>query len=273
MTSLLSRAEWISRSANNWGSRPLRATTRVLARFRWLLCALGLAIFFSMGHVAGARQKEQELLKTKAVVAERYELRRPDGTLAASLAAGEGKKVSLSFVDQKGNVRLNVGLVDNGSPGITLMGANGLPKLALGVDPTLDNPAIVLWDDDGEAAITLGIVKGHGPTLAIGSRGRSSVSAGVSTQGAASVKLLDGSGMPRVALTNLDDGPEIVFTDANDHVRARLKVNPDGSPKFALYDRNNKERLIAQTDKEGRPSIRFVDPANNTLKELTADLE
>jgi hypothetical protein len=57
----------------------------------------------------------------------------------------------------------------------------------------------------------------------------------------------------------------------------RIHATFQASDKTSLWfnggDRYHKERLIAQTDKEGRPSIRFVDPANNMLKELTADLK
>ena len=63
---------------------------RALSRWRWPLFVLFLTLFFSMGHLAGAVQKEQEILRAKSVIAERYELQGPDGKKYATLGKEPG---------------------------------------------------------------------------------------------------------------------------------------------------------------------------------------
>ena len=43
-----------------------------------------LGVFFSLGHLAGAVQKEEDTLKTDLIEAEKYQLRGSDGKLAAT---------------------------------------------------------------------------------------------------------------------------------------------------------------------------------------------
>ena len=59
-----------------------------------------IAVFFSMGHLAGAyqKEKEQQELKAKTITSERFEVRGPDNKLRASLSNGPGNgEVYLSF--------------------------------------------------------------------------------------------------------------------------------------------------------------------------------
>jgi hypothetical protein len=250
----------------------LRALIHSIGCRRRLPYLLVLAIFFSLGHLAGAVQKEQQFLKTKVVIAERYELRTPDGKLAASLGTGAQKQTLLSFFDQQGTARLALGITKDGKPGVFLTGANGLPRLSLVAGPGRDDPAIALCDDQGTPAVTLSLVKGVGPTLTIGRTGRKSIALNVSKEGSSSIAFYDDAGKSRILLANPDEGPQVTFFDNDTRMRASLKLDADGSPKLILYDGNGKERLVAQTDKQGRPSIRFIDPANDMVKELASDL-
>ena len=100
---------------------------RIVWRYRGLSIVLVFFAFFSMGHFAGAVQKEQELLKAGVVSAERYELRGADGRLGAVLAVEPSGEVNLRFTNKKGTSSLIAGLDANGSPEISFLeDKNGL---------------------------------------------------------------------------------------------------------------------------------------------------
>ena len=48
---------------------------------------------------------------------------------------------------------------------------------------------------------------------------------------------------------------------------------PDGAASFSLWDLDRRERLVVQTDKDGKPAIRFIDPANQTVKEIKTNVQ
>jgi hypothetical protein len=253
-------------------ARQVGASTQYRRWCRWAIWTLALTIFFAMGHLAGAVQKEQELLRATSIIAERFELRRPDGKLAASLAEGDKKQVLLSFFDANGKVRLAIGVTDNGAPHIAFFGADGGERLTLMIGPVIEEPAIILNDDEGSPAITLSHTRALGSHLMIGKAGRNRVAVGVTEKGMASIQFIDAKGDARIQLSLTDDAPELVFLEGRNVARACLKLDPDGAPSFRLFDQHNRERLIAQTDRDGRPSIRLIDPVKNTVKELQVDI-
>ena len=108
--------------------------SRSLARRKWPLFLLSMFVFFSMGHLAGGFQKEQDILKAKAIVAEGYELRGPDGKPAALLHLTPQGQGELSFLDDTGRPRIEVGFDGLGSPGVRLLGPDRHLRASLAVD-------------------------------------------------------------------------------------------------------------------------------------------
>jgi len=244
-----------------------------LSRCQWLYYTLVLVIFFAMGHFAGATQKEQSLLKARSISAQRYELRRADGTVGASLVEGRRGETLLTFLDQKGRSRLTVGLTERGAPSIRLLGEDEQLKIGLMVNPLDDAPTVFLCDDSGDNVVSFGVWKGLGSNLRIGKAGRGGINLRVSPEGSAFVDFLDQTNKSRILLSVLDDAASLSLMDKDHLVRASLRILQDGSPNFTLFDPKNRERLIVLTDKDGKPSIRFIDPDNNMQRELTADVK
>lgn len=241
-----------------------------LSRFRWPLMMAIAALIFSIGHGAGAYQKEEEILKTRMISAEKFEVRGPDGKLRASLAQGKNEGAILSFYDESGRSRLIIGTDAKGTPSISFLNDKdkGAPKMLLSVDPNDGTPQIILFDDHGAPTVHLGLVKGFGPDLSLGKVGQGRISLYVTEKGDAAIQLLDPKNHPRLSLSVADAGPSISLLDDNQAVRATWRVLPDGTPDFSLSDRHSRERLVVTTDKDGRPSIRFVDPDTKTFREL-----
>jgi hypothetical protein len=242
-----------------------------LTECRWLYFTLALTGFFAMGHFAGASQKEKSLLKAQSISAEKYELRRTDGKVGARLAQDRRGATRLTFFDQRGLSRLEVGLTEQGAPSIMLLGEDERPKIGLAVDAVKGDPQLFLCDDSGDHVISLAASKGLGPNMTIGRVRRGGVSVGVLPDGSASVDLTDTSNQARISLSVDEETAGISFADKDHRLRACLRVLKDGSPAFSLYDRNQRERLIVHTDKDGKPSIRLIDPDRNSEKVLTID--
>jgi hypothetical protein len=245
--------------------------TRIIARCRWPFFALCLVIFFSIGHLAGAVQKEEEILRAKEVIAEKFELRGPDGTLAASLSVSRVGQARLVFFDKNRNRRIGIGFDPLGSPGISLHDANGEVRVHLKVDGQTGEPRLNFTDDQLNPSIVITINKGLGPSIVVGSARQSRIRIGVSDEGSPSIQLWDGNS-PRISMSVPDGQPIIQLLEANFAVRSTWRVLADGSVSFSLLDRNKQERLVVLTDKDGKPAIRFLDPGGVAVKELKPDL-
>ena len=87
-------------------SRTLREILRVLVltvhRFRWALAVIVGMV--SAGQMVRATQKADGVLKTKTVIAEKYELPRADGKTSAVLSRDHAGLATLDFLDDKGRL-------------------------------------------------------------------------------------------------------------------------------------------------------------------------
>jgi hypothetical protein len=253
-------------------ARPTVESTRcqlsVSPAWRIGLLVLILTAFFSMGHFAGAYQKEQNSLRTQLIQAEKFELRSADGRLEASLYTGSRNETYLSFFDSQKIARLTLGLDATGSPAIMFFNAKGLLKMGLSIGPDGGSPSINLFNDKAQSEITLGVLKGLGPELAVGKPETGRIAVGVSRNGLPSVTLSDRGNLLRMSLAITDDGPMIALMSDDGSVRAILRILPDGSPQLSFADQASRERLVVKTDKDGKPSIRLIDPDGNQSREL-----
>ena len=245
---------------------------RRLSRCKWPLFVFFLLLFFSVGHFAGAVQKEDEILRARSIVAEGYELQGPDGTKFATLAKESDGAARLTFFDPKGRSRLEVGLNADGSSGLGFYDAEHVCRAAIGVTGRSGSPVIVLQDEKGDSAVRVAVPKGVGPQLHIGKQGHESIEIGVSIDGSASITMRDPKNKPRIKLLVTDTGPSIVLYDEQGKTRSLWIVSQDGSASLTLYDRQSRDRLSVQTDKDGKPSIRFFDLKRNAFKDLTVGL-
>ena len=240
--------------------RPVRCT----------LFALVLAVFFSMGHFAGAYQKEKELeqLRAKTIISEKFEIRDVNNKLRASLSQEPNGEVQLMFIDGAGHLRLALGLGRKGNPEIDLFDADSAQKMSISLDPQDGTSAVVLFDGKTRPAIRMGIVKGFGPDLTIGRDGESQITAFLTQDGEPSVQLLDSKRNPLLALGVTGNEPSVSLLGPGGANRALWRVLPDASVELALFDSQVKRRLVVATDKAGHPSIRFLNPDNTIAKEF-----
>jgi hypothetical protein len=235
---------------------------------RWLFIALILASFFSMGRLVGAFQKEQEILRAKAIVAEKFEIRGEDKTLRAALVKGPDGGGFLVFFDSAGNARLSLGMDAKSNSIISFFGADKSRKMSLGLIDGDGAPSIQLFDAQGESTLSVGLVKGFGPSVTIGKKGKGQISMSVVDRLSSSILISDSKAHPRIALSASDTGPSILLLGDIDAVRASWRVLPDGVVSFSLRDGQSRERLIMMTDKDGKPSIKFLSPDGKVSKAL-----
>ncbi len=244
--------------------------SNLMATCRWPILLSLLPVFFSLGHFAGAVQREPDTLQAGSIVAEKYELRGADGKLAATLFQGPDGAVMLTFIDQKGGSPLMIGLDAKGSPSILFFDERRKNRMALALDG--GTPHVNLFDDRGDVALAFGMVKGIGPRLDVGKIGSNRISIGISRGGEPSIELMGQGNTPRISMTILDNSPFIALSDGGHGVRSTWRVMPDGAASFSLWDLERRERLVVQTDKDGKPAIRFIDPANQTVKEIKTNV-
>ncbi len=252
------------------GSRNTSRSGTRLGRGRWTLFALAIAVFFSMGHFAGAyqKEKEQQELKAKTITSERFEVRGPDDKLKASLYKGRGGEVYLVFFDDAGNARLNLGLNDKGSPVISWFDAQPAQRMSLSLDSEDGTPQVILYDGKNTPAVHMGVVQGFGPHLTIGKDGDSQITAFLTADGSPSFQILNEKRKAQLALSISNKEPTIAMMGENGFPRALWRVQADGSVSLAFAGSEGPHRLVIATDKEGRPSIRFIDANNKVVREF-----
>ncbi len=235
---------------------------------RYVWTGLLLGGIFAIGHLAGAAQKEQELLKADRMEAERFEVRGPDDVLRAALFKGAKGEARLSFFDKDGKTRLSLGIGDDGLPSLSMYDNDKKMKLGLSIDPEGGNPQLVLLDDSGEAAIHLGVRKDSGPDVTVGRKGKGRVSISLSKDGEPSLQVRDEQGDPRIALGLSGGVPSISLMAGKNVLRSSWRLLADGSAAFSIHDSNAKQRLVIGVDRDGKPSIKVIDPAAGTEREI-----
>ncbi len=252
------------RKVRSWtgrGGLPVLAMT--LHRFRWAVAVLVGTV--SVGQLARAKQKAEDVLKTKTVIAEKYELPGADGKTSAMLYRDEAGQARLEFLDDKGRLRLAVGMNPDRTPGITMLDEKTNQRLRIGMDIKEKVTYLYLFDAQGQVAIALSMHEERGPWVSIGRSEKGQVSIGLSKQGEPRAYLFAKSKEPRIGLELNDGAPAIMLYDKQ--VRTAWKLKPDGSPVFSILDEEARERLsIGASD--DHPYIRFVDLDKKTMKNI-----
>ncbi len=240
------------------------------AGFSWkpaLYTAVVVACF-SVGHFVGAAQKEQEQLKVKSVLAERFEVRDPTGELAASWGRGAKDQIQLDFFDKNQKSRLTVGLDEQGSPRIAFLDSRGASRMSLALSAAESEPSINLYNDQGQPTLTLGLSKTGGPGLSIGPPDLCRITVGVSKDGSPSIQVRDKHGKTRIALFIVNEEPVFALQDSAATMRATWRLLANGTPVLTFHDVDANPRLVFQTDAQGKPAIQFLDATGKVSREL-----
>jgi hypothetical protein len=245
------------------GREVFRFLAHTLHRFRW---AVALIVgMLSAGQFASATQKVEGVLKTKTVIAEKYELRGADGKTSAVLSREGTGQARLEFLDEKGGLRLAVGMWPGGTPGITMFDDKTNQRLSIGMNLKEKATYLYLFDAQKNVAMSLTMHEEGGPWVTIGGPEKGQVLIGLSEQGEPRVYLFAKKKEPRIGLELNDGAPAIMLYEKG--VRTVWKLKPDGSPVFSILDDQSRERLsIGASD--DHPYIRFVDPDKKTFKDI-----
>lgn len=237
-------------------------------RRQYVWKGLLLGGIFVVGHLAGASQKQQEIIRADRMEAERFEVRGPDDVLRAALFKGAKGEAYLSFFGKDGKTRLSLGIGNDGLPSLSLYDNDKKMRIGLSIDPEGGNPQLVLLDDSGEPAVHLGVRKDSGPDITVGRKGQGRVSISLTKDGDPSIQMLNERGDPRVALGLSGGLPSISLMAGKNVLRSSWCVLADGSAAFSILDSNAKPRLVIGVDQDGKPSIRFIDPFAGTEREI-----
>ena len=188
-------------------------------RLRWVLLLAFAVALFSLGRHAGAVQKEQEILRARAIESERFEVRSPDGKLRALLANGPAGETLLSFHDQDAVPRLTVGIDAHGCAAISFYGEKHDLKMSLYLDSAAHVPKVHLFDERGEPKISMSLDDRLGPSFSVGRADQSHISIGVSNEKGPVVTFADEKNNPRMVLSVIDKESVITLLDPNRVVR------------------------------------------------------
>jgi len=241
--------------------------SKLVAPYRWPLFLFSLLVFFSMGHLAGAFQKEQEILRAKEIASERFELLGPGGKTAALLRLNPRGQGELTIFDEKADPRVEIGFDAQGSPGVRLLGTDHRVRASLLIDGQTGAPRLDFIDDKGNSALKLEISPRFGPIVVVGSKLQNRINIGISKGGSPRITMWD-QRFPRISMSIIQGQPSINLTDTDNVARSTWKVGEDGSPSFSLRDRDDKDRVVMSIDNDEDAALRFLDAAGKTVKEL-----
>ena len=175
---------------------------------------------------------------------------------------------ALAFLDEKGQLRLGVGLFRDGAPQITMFDHENKERVVMVVDAKDNLPHLHLLGDDGKALVRLTVKKDGGPTFSIDQKDKGGIVASLSKNGEPSLYLYAKPDKVRMSLEVIDGAPYIRLFGANNVVKSRWTVSPDGSPTFSLLDGRSRERLSIGIDKNEEPFIRLNNPDKNASKTI-----
>jgi hypothetical protein len=109
-------------------------------RLRWALgviVALGAVGIVGFSHIDAVSQ-------SRTLAAERFELRRADGSLAGVFGTSAAGAVNLVLFDKQNRARATIGVSAEGSPAVVLISAGGRQSVTLADSP--NGPAALLFD-------------------------------------------------------------------------------------------------------------------------------
>ena len=177
-----------------------RQSERLNARDRvfgvGLLVALVLsAIAIFNPQLLTANGGEVEL---RAVSAERFLLRDPDGVIRGRWGVDEEGNSRFTVLDRQGRTRLSLSVLSGGSPGMSFSNANGQTRAALALLPD-ESTSLVFADAAGIPRTILGLSRADAAHILFADAGgESQISIGLDESGEASI-LLPEMGDPEVA--------------------------------------------------------------------------
>jgi hypothetical protein len=233
--------------------RPQPLARCLLAVRRWGPLVASIAcLFFFLGHLAGAAQRPENVLRARAMVAERFELVGPDGKRAAVLNTDDIAGTSLDLFDKRGHPRLRIGLGLSGYPFISLYDSKGQNRLYAGLSVNDEMPNLALYGPPplssaihmraDEIGASLGLTQTNGGRLSLA----------VDDQRQPSVDMSSAGDQHGVYISAGAQGQQVSLTGKGGVRRVRLKMLPDGSPEVELADETGEVISVTTLTKDGK---------------------
>jgi hypothetical protein len=120
----------------------LKRLERQNRRLRWVL---GLTAAACAGAFAGLpRMDAFAQAQPRTISAERFELRRANGSIAGVFGTTPAGGLNLVLLDAQGRARATIGLDPGGNPGLVLLSPAGKQRMTLA--DTSQGPAMILFD-------------------------------------------------------------------------------------------------------------------------------
>jgi hypothetical protein len=192
---------------------------------------------------------------SRVIEGERFVLRDAGGRVGATLAWEPSDTPRLALHDPAGKPRAVLNVAVGGSPGLTLLDADGqTTRAALVVGPD-GAPGLALFDPAGKPRLAAALFHPSSTTRAARQReptpamvvydatGAVRVTVGLRASEAAGLELADARGAARALVSVKTDGtPDLTLRDGDGRARATLGVLADGAPAFNLNGPDGRAR-------------------------------
>ncbi len=232
-----------------------------------LMIACTGALCFGFGQFVGAVQKGENVVRADKVISGNFELTGSNGKPAASLMLNDRGRAMLSFFDDNGSSRLEVGLSPSGQPGLTLYDTKRGKTISLFMDDQQGTPHLELTDGKSRGTRIDLSTKEEGAGLSISKGGRIRLSTSLSDRGEPKIGLWGTREQKRISLWVDGDDPNISLLGQNNVVRANLTVLPTGTSAMYLTNRLGKARFKAAVTDEGPNGFASITLADHLEKD------
>ena len=243
-----SPSNWASQLTEPHGSLVVSASR---ARFPLIAC-LG-ALLFWLGQVATAVQKEDKVVRAQTVVAESFELRRPDGKAAATIRTNSEGETLLSVLTGDGFPAVELGVSRGGQPTVRFLDAKSNVRFKIGLTEE-QNPVLVMNSGLLRRNTVFLSTSERGPTLSLESTGGGRIDLGLDDVGVPSLDMDAKDKNSGILLLAGDERPTAVLKGKAGKFRSTWKLLSDGSPVFTLADDKEMDRISVMV-RDGSPSV------------------
>lgn len=124
-------------------------------------CIAGLAVFGTA--VAAALPALDAVSQGRTIEAQRFVLRRADGSTAGAFGTNEAGAVNLVVIDRQNRARATLGVNAEGNPALVLISPSGRQRVTLADSPS--GSAILIFDGDGKARLAASVDTQGRPTI------------------------------------------------------------------------------------------------------------
>ena len=239
--------------------RASRVCWRAIRTYGLLFVGTG-AIFLWVAQFAAGVQKAEKQLHADTVTAGRFELVSANGRKAALLSPDPHGGALMSFYDEKGVMRLGVGVSDDTGPELMLYDRTGQRRLSVAIRNAIGFPSITLFrDSTGDAELFL-TAHDTGASISLNGKQTSSyVLISLDADGEPLISM-NGPGKKHGLSLSADGNGQHIMLIRGDRSPVSLGLGADGSPALQLEDLTGKVSSTVTLKPNGETTIQRVMP-------------